>query len=96
MYSYFPFGEGSLDVVHSSWAYHDGLPRATLFEITRVLRPGGFFVLRQMRERTLRRVHAYAKLLRWRLHHVVRNCHLGDQMVVYQMPTVSYWHSMPQ
>ena len=90
MYSYFPFGEGALDVVHSSWAYHDGVPRTTLFEVARVLRPGGFFVLRQMKELTLRRVHAYAKLLGWRLVHAVRGCNLGDVLVMYQVPEVRY------
>ena len=48
IYSFYPFGESTLDVVHTSWAYHDGVPRRTLLEINRVLRPGGFFVIRQI------------------------------------------------
>ena len=48
MYSFFPFGESSLDVVHTSWTFHDGYPITTLYEIHRVLRPGGYFALRQM------------------------------------------------
>lgn len=48
MYSFFPFGESTLDVVHTSWTFHTGFPRTTLYEIFRVLRPGGYLIIRQM------------------------------------------------
>ena len=46
MHSFLPFADNTFDVIHSSWAYHDGFDRVTLFEFFRVLRPGGFLVLR--------------------------------------------------
>ena len=46
MFGFFPFGESALDVVHTSWTYHGGFPNEVLFEIHRVLRPGGYFILR--------------------------------------------------
>jgi len=48
MFGFFPFGESTMDVIHTSWTYHHGFPRTTLFEIQRVLRPGGYFLLRMM------------------------------------------------
>ena len=33
-YSYFPFGESTLDLVHTSRVYHTGYPRTTLYEVT--------------------------------------------------------------
>jgi len=65
MYSYFPFSDNTFDLVHSSWAYHDGFPRATLHEITRVLRPGGWLVLRSMNDWTLNEVIQFATDYAW-------------------------------
>ena len=65
MYSYFPFSDNTFDLVHSSWAYHDGFPRATLHEITRVLRPGGWLVLRSMNDWTLDQVITFATDYAW-------------------------------
>lgn len=65
-----PFAESSLDLVHSAWTYHDGLPTRTLYELHRVLRPGGYLLLRQMlgggAERAqLQQVAAFGARLNW-------------------------------
>ena len=44
--SYLPFGESTLDVLHSSWLFHTGVPPLALYEVYRVLRPGGYFIIR--------------------------------------------------
>ena len=71
LFSFLPFGESTMDVIHTRWAYHTGFPRATLFEFQRVLRPGGWLILRQMAGHavtsgTLDRVVVVAKGMGWR------------------------------
>ena len=46
--SFLPFGDSTFDAIHSSWSYHTGFSRATCYEFYRVLRPGGFLVLRSI------------------------------------------------
>ena len=45
LFSYFPFGESTFDVIYSSWAYTAGYSHLALLEMYRVVRPGGFLVL---------------------------------------------------
>jgi SAM-dependent methyltransferase len=71
LFSFLPFGESTMDVIHTRWAYHSGFPRATLYEFQRVLRPGGWLILRQMAGHpvtsgTLDRVVVVAKGMGWR------------------------------
>ena len=71
LWSFLPFGESTMDVIHTRWAYHNGFPRAALFEFQRVLRPGGWLILRQMAGHattagTLDRVRVVAKGMGWR------------------------------
>lgn len=42
-----PFPDSTFDLVHSRWAFHNGFPLRTLWEIHRVLRPGGHVLLWQ-------------------------------------------------
>ena len=65
--SFLPFGDSSWDVVHSSWSYHSGFSRATLHEFYRVIRPGGFLMLRAIAaaRHTLDNVLAFAFEHRW-------------------------------
>ena len=69
MYSYFPFGESTLDVVHTSWTFHHGFPLTALYEFHRVLRPGGYLIIRQMAthigESSLASVRQFAQSLNW-------------------------------
>ena len=44
--SFLPFGESTLDALHTSWFFHHGVPWTTLWEMYRVVRPGGFLILR--------------------------------------------------
>lgn len=103
MYAAFPFGESTFDVVHSSWAYHTGYPRTALLEMYRVVRPGGWIVLRQwtnpLLNRTelaygLPRVLAVAKALGWALRSstsVTAGMNHGqDHLVAFQVPTFRY------
>lgn len=68
--SFFPFADSTFDLIHSSWSYHSGFSRVTLFEFYRVLRPGGFLVLRAIASsrHTLDRVLAFALEHGWVCH----------------------------
>jgi hypothetical protein len=33
IYSFFPFGESTFDVVHTSWVYHSGFTRHAIMEM---------------------------------------------------------------
>jgi len=81
LYSFFPFGESSLDAIHTSWTYHNGLPLPTLYEIYRVLRPGGYLLLRQMSstrgEASLANVRSFARLMNWTTILDRKGCHVG-------------------
>lgn len=71
--SFFPFPENSFDVIRASWSLGPAISKRTIFEIHRVLRPGGFFVWIQpnLAKHYLEhaaRVLATGRLLGWRLH----------------------------
>ena len=107
LYSFLPFGESTIDVLHTRWAYHSGFPRATLFECQRVLRPGGWLIIRQMSNHpvshgTLDRVVQVGAALGWRrAHHADANltlgdapnlkAHCGDKLEIFQMPVPVDW-----
>ncbi|KAL1496057.1 hypothetical protein AB1Y20_014685 [Prymnesium parvum] len=87
-FGYLPFAENTLDVVHASWVYHSGVPTATVYEFYRVLRPGGFLVLRQAinADATFRAIKAIALKEKWRLHWEVGGCGTHGAVIVWQMP----------
>lgn len=107
LYSFLPFGEYTMDVLHTRWAYHTGFPRASLFGFQRVLRPGGWLIIRQMRHAmtagSLTRVVAQAGALGWRYaqngdgnltYGIGPSANLtwcGDSLLIFQMPVPSYW-----
>jgi len=71
LFSYFPFGESTFDVIHSSWAYTAGYSHLALLEMYRVVRPGGFLVLtvwdKAAGTRGSLRVEKVAHTLGWRV-----------------------------
>jgi len=84
---YLPFAENTLDVIHSSWVYHGGVPTATVYEFYRVLRPGGFLVLRQSINSagTFGHIKKIAAKEGWRLHRE-GGCGTHGSTIVWQMP----------
>jgi len=44
IFSFFPFGESTFDVIHTSWVYTSGFTRHAIMEMYRVLRPGGYLI----------------------------------------------------
>lgn len=86
-FGFLPFAENTIDVIHSSWVYHGGVPTATIYEFYRVLRPGGFLILRQSinYDATFRHVKAVARKEHWLLHHE-GVCGTHGAVIVWQMP----------
>ena len=103
--SYLPFGESTLDALHTSWVYHSGFPPRTLWEFYRVLRPGGFLIIRMqwqthMSYHTMRNSsqHAWGNLYKWaasmgmRKVSYVSNPGLGHgSLMILQMPVSPEW-----
>ena len=86
-YAVLPFGDSTLDMVHSSWAFHDGIPRATLYEIHRVLRPGGWLVLRSTDGSVLEGMRQFAREARWTIEAESRTPACSGRLTVVRMPT---------
>jgi SAM-dependent methyltransferase len=102
LYAHFPFGESSLDAVHTSWTFHNGFPRTTLYEVHRVLRPGGYFIIRQMANTQggLRLVRRFGSAMNWTIIHDKLGCLVrlprhskpfGDTILVFRMPLPPTW-----
>ena len=103
MYSFFPFPESTLDVIHTSWTFHMGYPRTTLFEIHRVLRPGGYLIVRQMANTQIELVNLrdFAKAHNWTTVFDKTGCtfdksgggisNLKDTILAYRMPLTVNW-----
>lgn len=98
MFSFFPFGESSLDVVFTSWTFHTGFPRSTLLEVHRVLRPGGYFLIRQLpgTDANLQFVRELGAGLGWELIYDENRCPLGhnrdnSRVLAFRMPLPPTW-----
>ena len=102
LYSYFPFGESTFDVLHSSWAYTSGFTRQAIMEMYRVVRPGGY-VIHTVWDKVARAngtplLEEMAEVMGWRL--MVRRDSHGNNAtkdapretttVVYQLPSYKY------
>ena len=87
-YGFLPFAENTLDVIHSSWVYHGGLAVSTIYEFYRVLRPGGFLILRQSIHAgaTFFAVKAVAQREGWHQLHSDFVCGTHGTITVWQMP----------
>lgn len=85
---YLPFAENTLDVVHASWVYHTGIPTSTIYEMYRVLRPGGYLILRQSIgfEKVKNQLKHIAFKEGWRLHMPSFICATHGGIIAYQMP----------
>ena len=89
--------------MHTSWTFHTGFPKATLYEVHRVLRPGGYFIIRQMMntEMFLEPVRRCAKQLNWTTLLDSKGCKVEekfhaydtvrDTVLVFRMPLPPLW-----
>lgn len=71
VYGYLPFTENSFDVIHAAWVFNAGsIPRLSLYEYWRVLRPGGFLVFRNAMGFTgvVESVKHFVKTEGWTIH----------------------------
>lgn len=92
--SFLPFGESTLDALHTSWFFHHGIPWTTLWEMYRVIRPGGFLVLRSFPAWV--RYNMWPLYAEWAESMKMRNVFHVDggsigSIQIFQMPLTKEW-----
>ena len=93
--SFLPFGESTLDALHTSWFFHHGIPWTSLFEMYRVLRPGGFLILRSFPAWT--RYQMWGVYREWATSMRMRNVFFVEagsigSIQILQMPLTKEWN----
>jgi hypothetical protein len=92
--SFLPFGESTLDALHTSWFFHHGVPWTSLWEMYRVLRPGGFLIMRSfpawMTFKMWPLYLEWAKSMRMRNVFFANAGSIGS-IQIFQMPLTKEW-----
>ena len=103
--SFYPFSESTFDAIHTSWTHHEGYSVLNLLEMHRVVRPGGYVLIRvwdgSAKLQGSPFVEGVAEQLGWkrlerqemRIHPkqtIEKDGHGTDVFLIFQVPSYKY------